>query len=98
VRVSLTGYMEVQERRWRKLDGSTDKKTDGSWCVSGAIVTVPEYGCTDTTVAERPKSNPRYGSVVETRSPLEKLAAIVGPNALLPSWREVPLGQGMPPR
>ena len=90
--------MEVQERRWRKLDGSRDKKTDGGSCVSGAMVTMPEYGCTDTTVAERPKSNPRYASVVETRSLLEKLAAILGPNALLSrSWGGVPPGQRMPP-
>jgi hypothetical protein len=41
------------------------------------MVTRPEYGCTETTVAARPKSKPRYGSVVATRSPFEKLVATV---------------------
>lgn len=70
--------MGGQEPRWRKLVASTDRKTDRSSSVSGAIVTTPEYGCTETTVAERPKSKPRYGSVVTTRSPLRKLVANVG--------------------
>ena len=71
-------HKEGQGRRWRRLEGSTDKKTDIGSSVSGAMVTVPEYGCTETTVAERPKSKPRNGSVVVTRSPFKKLVATGG--------------------
>jgi hypothetical protein len=72
----LEASVVVHEGRCRNLAASTDKKTTWGSSVAGDTVTVPEPASTETTLAETPDSNPRYGSVISTLSPFENLGAM----------------------